>query len=471
MNVENSMLKNKKVNPAAIAPPAHFDENSNAAMFFAILININERVAKSPQNQAPKLATKNKSAKKDQDKTAHLIVGPVFLGILIYMFTPFTFIIKGIHHMIDTIVLLLSSDAYTITAPEQFIPAAHWTALNKKSRDSLGVISRQNPSIKELRSGTYKPRLTLSQRANIQGRLDTLLKIECSLPKLMFGNNFDELRLKDFPEVSNKLVATLATMGIATTTIALAQAPVTAIHYSKNIALTDGSTPHFFISKIKESNIKFSLDVNQTDYRNDGHSFKWHCNSYEVVFYDKIHDLTKAKRSSKRSLEKDNAVQLDLFKRLEKRKKLEIVRMEVRLNKRQKIAPLFKTLGIPSNLTFKSMFKPAISKKILLHYFDEMENKRPALLNFRGDDKALFAALIVNNPDMSPQKILQLFGLQQALKLTNIRELRTMFGATSQRSWLRLMSDAQKIKLPTLQQPFAVVREQLIKFKALRLSL
>lgn len=44
--------------------------------------------------------------------------------------------------MIDTIVLLLSSDAYTITEPEQFIPAAHW-ALNKKSRDSLGIISRQ----------------------------------------------------------------------------------------------------------------------------------------------------------------------------------------------------------------------------------------------------------------------------------------------------------------------------------------
>lgn len=119
----------------------------------------------------------------------------------------------------------------------------------------------------------------------------------------MFGNNFDELRLKDFPAVSNKLLATLQTMGIATTAAALAKAPVTTIHYSKNIALTDGSTPHFFISKIKESNITFSLDVNQTDYRNDGHSFKWHCNSYEVVFYDKIHDLMKAKRSSKRSLE------------------------------------------------------------------------------------------------------------------------------------------------------------------------
>lgn len=131
--------------------------------------------------------------------------------------------------------------------------------------------------------------------------------------------------------------------------------------------------------------------------------------------------------------------------------------MEVRLNKRQKITPLFRTLGIRSNLTFKSIFKPIISKKILLHYFDEMENNRPALLNFKGDDKALFAALIVNNTDMSPQKILQLFGLQQALKIVNIRELRKMFGATSQRSWLRLMNNAQKVKYNPPPQEVALI--------------
>ena len=56
-----------------------------------------------------------------------------------------------------------------------------------------------------------------------------------------------------------------------------------------------------------------SLDVNQTDYRNEGHSYKWHCNSYEIVFYDKIKDLEKAKHSDKRAIEKDNAIQLNLF--------------------------------------------------------------------------------------------------------------------------------------------------------------
>jgi hypothetical protein len=136
---------------------------------------------------------------------------------------------------------------------------------------------------------------------------EVTLKIEFSLPKLFFGNNFNELQLKDFIVLLNKLTDSLRSMGVLTTSEILKQAPVSVVHYSKNIALTDGSTPYHYINKIKEANVKLSLDINQTDYRNEGHSFKWHCNSYEVVFYDKIKDLEKAKLSSKRSLEKDPA--------------------------------------------------------------------------------------------------------------------------------------------------------------------
>ena len=93
-------------------------------------------------------------------------------------------------------------------------------------------------------------------------------------------------------------------MVVITAAQILAQALVPAIYHSKTILLTAGSTPYHYINKIKEANIKLSLDVNQTDYRNDGHRFKWHSNSYEVIFYDKIKDLEKAKQSNKRALAK-----------------------------------------------------------------------------------------------------------------------------------------------------------------------
>ena len=105
------------------------------------------------------------------------------------------------------------------------------------------------------------------------------------------------------------------------------------------------------------------MDVNQTDYRNEGHSYKWHCNSYEVVFYDKIKDLEKAKQSEKRAIEKDSALQLNLFPRFARRKKFEILRMEVRLNKRQKIKQLLQSLASNQISLLKAFLRPPSQRK------------------------------------------------------------------------------------------------------------
>lgn len=300
---------------------------------------------------------------------------------------------------------------------------------------------------------------------------EQMLKIQLSLPKLLYGNNFDELRYKDFNQIIIRLQEILEQMGIMTTTDTLVHAPVSAIHYSKNLPFTDGSTPYHYILKIKEANIRLSLDVNQTDYRNTGHSYRWHCNSYEVVFYDKIKDLEQAYKSGKRTIEQDNVLQLNLFGIFQKRRVFEVLRMEVRLNKRQKIKQLFKKLEIKSDLTFKRLFKPAISKQILLYYLDEIENSRPILLDFeKTSTKAFLAALLFNNPALAPRQCFQLLGLKYALESATYRELRNMFTYCSKRSWYMLMADAKKIKLPHVTSPFWNIREQLMKFKTLRLS-
>ncbi|MFZ5954654.1 MAG: hypothetical protein ACOYT8_06185 [Candidatus Dependentiae bacterium] len=373
--------------------------------------------------------------------------------------------------MIDTVVILLDTKQFTLTDTDLFKPSARWT-MQPYTNQLHGIQSKQNPSKKELACGNYKPRLTLAQRINPLGGSSTSLKIELSLPKLMFGNNFDELRAKDFVPLTHKLADVLAIMGVKTTSSILAKAPISTVHYSKNILLTDGSTPYHYIHKIKEANIKMSLDVNQTDYRNEGHSYKWHCNSYEVVFYDKIKDLEKARASSKRSLEKDSDVQMNFLNRFQTRNKLEILRMEVRLNKRQKIKQLFKKLAISADLTLKSLFKPMLSKKILLHYLNELESKRPALLHYKAStDKDLLGALITNNPYLNPKQLLATFGLTKALETIPLRELRTIFAQYNQRSWYRLLADAQKVKLPAGHDSFAVLREALFEFKPVKLKL
>lgn len=371
--------------------------------------------------------------------------------------------------MIDTIAITLTSDSFQITQPDKFTPSARW--IENYGCAVYGIRSKQNPTKKELKQGIYKPRLTLSHRYTKNHTREIILRIELSLPKLLFGNNFDELQYKDFLPVIKKLAATLETMGIIVSTDALIHALVSAIHYSKNIALTDGSIPFSYINKIKEANVRLSVDTNESAYRNGGHGYKWHCNAYEVAFYDKIKDLEKAKHSSKLAIETDNEIQLSIVDAFANRNKLEFLRMEVRLNKRAAIKSLFKKLNIKADLTFKSLFKPAIAKKVLLHYLDQVESNRLPLLDYRAkSDEALLANLRVYNPKFTHKQILQAFGLKKALEIHTMRELRAMFGNSSSRSWYRLMVDAKNVKLPAIQSPLGIIREGIVQFKPTKLT-
>lgn len=364
--------------------------------------------------------------------------------------------------MLDTIKLTIPSKMCSFLDKTKFLPE------NTNALRGYKTFV-QNPTKSELLRGIYKPRLTITNRFNTYGRSEWTLSIELSLPKLLYGNNFDELSDSDFPKVIELLQSKLKDMGVSIFTALLEKAPVSSIHYSKNIPLTDGSTPYMLISKIKQANIPQYLDTNQTDYQNDGLSYKWHSNSYEVTFYDKIHDLGKSKISEKRSIEKDNLLQLDLFEEFRNRNKFEVIRMEVRLNNRQKTKKLCKILGIQTNLTFDELFNSSISQKILKYYISELKSQRLPLLDSQLDKKDLLVSIIIGNPNLSISKTLQMFGLKQVLDIVSIRELKIMFSKTNQRIVYRLIDEAEKIKLTGLQNPFKIVDEQLNNFIPLRL--
>jgi len=373
--------------------------------------------------------------------------------------------------MIDTIVLTLSKDMYYINKPDKFAPSARWLDADTGRSGSRAFITcKQNPTKDELLNGIYKPRLTLTNRFNHTERWEASLKIELSLPKLLYGNNFDELQDSDFESVSNKLQERLKEMGVHIFKQLLINAPVSAVHYSKNIPLTDGTTPYHYIKKIREANITQALDANQTDFRNDGHSFKWHCNSYEVAFYDKIKDLEVSKKSEKRAIEKDNAVQLGLFDALKKRSPFEVLRMEVRLNKRQKIIQTFKKLGIVSEVTFQSVFDSKKSQLVLSYYLVEIERQRSDLLDRTyNNPQALLADIIISNPKLGAKQALQVFGLKQAFDKIGMRELRIILSKFSNRSWYRLVKDIKQVKLAKKNDTFGVIRKHLLSFESLKL--
>jgi len=132
---------------------------------------------------------------------ARHLAGLVFICNYFILNRPLSFIKTelyfNIRHMIDTIVLLLNKDFFTITQPDKFRLSATWV-LSERYPPNRVLQSKQNPTKKKFLKGVYKSRLTLALRPNILGVYEPTLKVELSLPKLLFGNNFHELRYKDF---------------------------------------------------------------------------------------------------------------------------------------------------------------------------------------------------------------------------------------------------------------------------------
>ena len=150
--------------------------------------------------------------------------------------------------MIDTIVLTLSQDTFQINDSDRFTPS-YFAKATKDGSARInfsavhGMRSKQGPTKKELLDGIYKPRLTLTHRtslrlsrpwawqarpgaANIRNGVELILKIELSLPKLFYGNNFQELKGKDLLHLLQKLSSILNQMGVIVALEKLAKAPL-----------------------------------------------------------------------------------------------------------------------------------------------------------------------------------------------------------------------------------------------------
>jgi hypothetical protein len=147
-----------------------------------------------------------------------------------------------------------------------------------------------------------------------------------------------------------------------------------------------------------------------------------------------------------------------------------VFRIEVRLNRRQKIRQILKKIDAQVEPTFKELFNQDIAQKVLLYYLDEIENQRLPLLDFKpSSPKSLLSELIINNPNLGILKTIQLFGLKTVFDEVPPRELRAMLGSYSQRSWYRLIAEAKKIKLPATKNPLILVRKHLTRFEPLKL--
>lgn len=376
--------------------------------------------------------------------------------------------------MIDTVVLEVPYNKFKVIYPDRFTPNC------EDLLDPRGYVGKsfakaiQNPSKKDVEEKNYKPRLTLINRLRDRRR-DIALRIEFSAPKMLFGNNFDELQNSDFTALSKVLAEKLFQMGITVYSSCMHTIPVTTVHFSKNVALTDHTSASMIIKQLSKVDLTRRLDMSKTKYRNEGHCLHYHANSFEIVFYDKIKDLQHAKISEKRAIEKENIYQSDIFELVEYIKPFEVVRMEARLCGRRKIRSVLKDLGAGGLLDFGSIFKIELSRKVLLHYWGIIDSRLSVFAMDSSKPVDLLEGIKKQNPDIKPQKMLQLIGAILLIQDVGVRAMRDSLGLLKDKRyvWYRLKNDLKAINNMTKGDNYRAVlqiQRALKEFVPLRLK-
>lgn len=372
--------------------------------------------------------------------------------------------------MIDTVTIRLNEHQFNIIDYNRFSPNCHNFFYPPYARfGSRGYVDAyQNPTKKEMLEGNYKPQLTLRKKWGQHQPL-IYLYVQFSAPKLLFGNNFDELADKDLDAVLEKLRKKLATMAVLVKTEDLRRALVTKIHYGKNIVLPNFVIPHMVIGEIKKIDFNLQNELAEKDYRNSGHSIRFHTNDFELIFYDKRKDLEKAHKSDKKAIERENAIQLNIFDAITPKKPFEVLRMEVRLNTTKKITSELRILRTEQNLP--TLFSEAIAVRVLTKYWQEtLRNYQ--FLNCKIDDKEKFlASFMINNPKAKLTNALSTYAFVEYAKEMGINRFRSLIDKKyTKRTWYSLKSSMGKYKLDG-QMPsyFDAASEAISKYKPLRL--
>lgn len=342
--------------------------------------------------------------------------------------------------MIDTVCLLIPKDRVTILdLVHQGVPA--WTLQSKTEQYDKFI---KNPSRRDLDSGLYFPRLT-GYRRKAFGKSENI-RIEFSVPKLLYLNNLEELEESDFQEVIKTLQERLEIMGVVLTQKELQMASISSVHFSKNILLEDGYTASHLISEMNKVNLRKSFDFTRSRYINDGQSLYAHTTSHQLVIYDKMADLDKDK---KRAIDKEQtSYQRGLFAELNKKSEYpEVIRFEVRLNQKQKMNKVLEDLGYPVNPTFEEVFSADISKKVVGSYWQKLIKERNlGLFSISLSVKDILQTLFLADKKLKPKIAIYLLGLFMLAKDENgMRQLRTIISKRSvDRTWYRIAKDMQK---------------------------
>lgn len=366
--------------------------------------------------------------------------------------------------MIDTVKLIVPFSE----RPEWVAGVRQIHSLNANSGVSRTHI---NPSTSYKIAGIYLPRLTYIERPSKNGRTYQLA-IELSLPKILFGNNFSEVNDTDLLVICEKLSRDLRrTYNICLSPQVIADSNIGRIDYSKNIVFDDYTPVSTIVNSMRSADISRTYDVQKTDFKNGGHIWHIHTNSFDAAMYDKVADLKQEKVSPKRSHEQDGYAQLFLLDSVIAKRSVSVARFEVRLNGVRKIRAELDIVGFTGEMKFSELFSKDLARSLLLRHWNNVFNKIPKALLDTDTPEQLLLNIVKENPGIKAREALAIMGIRLLSSDRDERYIRNMLeGLFTPSQYRRIRQKGREPPGATQLSTLMKVTKALAEMKSVNIS-
>jgi hypothetical protein len=278
----------------------------------------------------------------------------------------------------------------------------------------------------------YVPRVELFECLT-EDRTDIrhVLKIEFSVPKLLYWNSLQEVDSADMNKVFSALQLALKSVSIVVELDTIAKATVTAIHACKNVPLPKTMNMREVINDLGKMDLGKAYDISDKQYKIGARVLNIHSGTIDWSIYDKISDCLrpKNKRTDKGHIDQERAI-IEQY-HLEKR---EVFRYEYRIKKNQTVRrEVNALLGRPyaTSVVFSDLFTPNLMKSLVLNSWHAIgERPENQLSLFSGIDKLglllhiLSEAKKLNAGAHSLNNALISYGLATAIQEHGAKEVR-----------------------------------------------
>ena len=216
----------------------------------------------------------------------------------------------------------------------------------------------------------YLPKVEIFEKVDTKSlQTEYDLVITLSLPKFLYGDNYQEIAASDRKNIIHDLSERLSRIGIIVSPYAIDGAQMSVVHFCKNIVMQTEHSVRAILTELSKVDIGKAYDTTDDIRRknkNNSETLHLRCGTREWSMYDKVEDLKKPRNKSE---DKEKTPQEKELVEIYNLTNKEVFRYEYRLNKAQTIkSEINKLLSRPyeTPVIFADLFSEELWKKVLL---------------------------------------------------------------------------------------------------------